>query len=109
MDLARKAGGGCDVEHVPGFLPEGARTSSATIGRQIWRRSGLAVAFLGLALVVAPGLIAVVKTPRLLPNAAPFLVLLAVWLVSFLVLRARNQQYLQREIDELNALERENR
>jgi len=77
-------------------------------GRQIWRRSGLAVAFLGLALVVAPGLIKVVETPRLLPNAAPFFVLLAVWLVSFLLLRKRNQQNLQREIDELKALEREN-
>lgn len=78
-------------------------------GRQIWRRSGVAVAFLGLALVVAPGMIQVVETPRLLPNAAPFLVLLAVWLVSFLVLRARKQQDLQREIDELKAMERENR
>jgi hypothetical protein len=78
-------------------------------GRQIWRRSGVAAAFLGAALVVAPGLIQVVKTPALLPNVAPFFVLLFVWLVSFLVLRARKQQKLQQEIDELNAMERENR
>jgi purine-cytosine permease-like protein len=78
-------------------------------GRQIWRRSGVAAAFLGAALVVAPGMIQVVKTPALLPNVAPFFVLLFVWLVSFLVLRARKQQKLQQEIDELNAMERENR
>ena len=105
----------------PGRLAPGATLSTSLdfyrkelerqrdYGRQIWRRSGLAAAFLGVGLVVAPGMIQVVKTPRLLPNVAPFFVLLIVWLVSFLVLRKRNQQNLQREIDELNALEKENR
>ena len=76
--------------------------------RHIWRRSGLPLAFAGMAMIVVPGLIKALESPRLLLNAAPFFVLLAVWFVIFLSMRRRNRRKLQREIDELNVLEREN-
>ena len=50
--------------------------------------------------------------PRALPaagalrNMAPFLILIAIWVVSFFVLRMRQQRELQREIDELDAIQR---
>ena len=78
-------------------------------GRHIWRRSGLAFCFAGLALIVIPALIKALETPRLLPNAVPFFVLLVIWFVVFFSMRKRNQQKLQREIDELKALEGESR
>jgi hypothetical protein len=39
----------------------------------------------------------------------PFLTLMAIWIVSFFVIRMRAQRQLQREIDELNEIERANR
>jgi hypothetical protein len=42
-------------------------------------------------------------------NMIPFLTLLALWLVGFFVVRMRQQRELQREIEELNDIERENR
>ena len=77
--------------------------------RYIWRRSGLWGCFTGLALVILPGLIASLRAPRLLVNAVPFFVLLTAWFVVFSSIRKRDQQNLQREIDELTALETEPR
>jgi hypothetical protein len=74
--------------------------------RHIWRSSGLPFCFAGLALAIVPELIPALKTPRLLLNAVPFFGLLAVWFVLFFYLRKRNRLKLQREIDELNALEK---
>ncbi|MEO7144989.1 MAG: hypothetical protein ABI165_15940 [Bryobacteraceae bacterium] len=42
------------------------------------------------------------------PKAMPFMTLVVVWIAAYLVKRAREQRELQREIDELNAIEREN-
>jgi len=72
--------------------------------RHIWRKSGLWLCFLGLALVVVPALIAALETPRLLVNAVPFFLLLSTWFVAFIYIRRRDQRTLQREIDELDAL-----
>jgi hypothetical protein len=44
-----------------------------------------------------------------LPKAAPFLTLMAVWLAAVVVLRMRQQRELQREIDDLDEIERANR
>lgn len=74
--------------------------------RHIWRRSGLTFCFAGVALALIPELIPALETPRLLLNAAPFFVLLVIWFVLFFFIRKRNRLKLQREIDELNALER---
>lgn len=73
-------------------------------GRHIWIRSGLWLCFLGLALVVAPGLIAAIQSPRLLLNMAPFFLLMAIWIISFFFLRKREREKLRREIDELERL-----
>jgi len=40
---------------------------------------------------------------------SPFLTLLTIWFVSFFFIRMRQQRALQREIDELNDIERENK
>lgn len=40
---------------------------------------------------------------------SPFLTLIVVWIAFFFVIRMRQQRELQREIDELNDIERENR
>jgi hypothetical protein len=69
-------------------------------GRHIWRRSGLTWCFVGLALVIEKALI----NPRLLKNAIPLFVILAIWFVAFFVLKKRNAEKLKREIDDLNAL-----
>lgn len=49
------------------------------------------------------------RGPRLIPNGLPFLVLLGVWIVATLVIRFREQQSLQREMEELDEIEREGR
>ena len=73
--------------------------------RHIWRKSGLTLAFLGLALVAVPALVKAIHTPGLLPNIVPLLVLVAVWFVAFFYAKKRNRQKLQREIDEVKALD----
>ncbi len=78
-------------------------------GRHIWRRSGLPFCFLGLALIVLPTMINALQTPRLLMNTVPFFTLLAIWFVVFFFAGKRRMQKLQRQIDELNALERDTR
>ncbi|MGP0071282.1 MAG: hypothetical protein ACLPWF_05035 [Bryobacteraceae bacterium] len=72
--------------------------------QHIWIRSGLWLCFLGLALIVVPPMVLFIRTPRLLLNAVPLFALLAIWLVSFFFLRKREQEKLQREIDELERL-----
>jgi len=44
----------------------------------------------------------------IIPNGLPFLVLIVVWIVSYFIIRLREQQALQRELDELNEIETEN-
>ena len=73
--------------------------------RHIWRKSGLTLAFLGLALVAGPALFKAIHSPGLLPNTVPLLVLVVVWFVAFFFAKKRNRQKLQQEIDELKALD----
>jgi hypothetical protein len=64
----------------------------------------LATATFILALaLVSPGVRGII------PNGLPLLIVLVVWLVSFFVIRSREQRELQRELDELKDLEMENR
>jgi hypothetical protein len=79
---------------------------SRDYGRQVWRRAGLTFCFAGMAVVIIPGLIEALKTPRLLLNLLPFFVLLVTWLVVFFSMRRRKLRKLQGEIDELKMLER---
>ncbi len=72
--------------------------------RHVWRRSGLPFCFVGMALLIMPGLIQALETPRLLLNTVPFFTLLVIWFVAFYFIRKRRLQKLQGEIDELKAL-----
>jgi hypothetical protein len=42
------------------------------------------------------------------PNGVPFLLMVVVWIVAYFVIRMREQRELQREIDDLDEIEREN-
>jgi hypothetical protein len=60
----------------------------------------LATLVLALAMVGANG-------RGLLPNGLPFLTLVVVWIISYFVVRAREQRELEREIEELDDLARD--
>jgi hypothetical protein len=50
-----------------------------------------------------------VSGKQIFPKGMPFLILVAVWIAGyFFVVRVRQQRELQREIDELNTIEKEN-
>ncbi|HXA51540.1 MAG TPA: hypothetical protein VNV86_14585 [Candidatus Acidoferrum sp.] len=49
------------------------------------------------------------KDRGLLPNGLPFLTLVVVWIIGYFVVRAREQRELEREIEELDDLERDTR
>lgn len=74
--------------------------------RHFWRRTGLPLCFLGLALVVGPALVLAFKAPRLLVNAIPFFVLMMGWGVAVVVMNRRERASLARDIEELRAYER---
>jgi uncharacterized membrane protein YfcA len=80
---------------------------SRDYGLHVWRRAGLTFCFLGLALVVLPGVVQSLNTPRRLLNFVPLFALLAIWFAMFFPMRKRKLRKLQQEIDELRALERE--
>jgi hypothetical protein len=77
--------------------------------RQVWRRSGLIFCLLGLGMVIAPALLQSPDPLGLVGKAIPFLSLLIVWAVSFLYQRRRSLRELNQEIDELHAVEQQNR
>lgn len=52
--------------------------------------------------------LAMIAGRQIFPNAMPFMTLVVVWMAAYFVIRVRQQRELQREIDELNAIEREN-
>ena len=70
---------------------------------RIWRRSGLPILFLGVALLVIPPLAA---NPAAASKAVPFFVLLATWFALFIPKRRREERNLRREIEELSSIER---
>jgi hypothetical protein len=54
-------------------------------------------AFILLSVIVVGG--------KIFPNGMPFLILVAVWIVAYFVIRMRGQRELQREIDDLKDIE----
>lgn len=54
--------------------------------------------------------LAMVGTPArgIFPNGLPFLLCIVAWVVGYFMVRLREQRELQREIDELNDIERDN-
>jgi Flp pilus assembly protein TadB len=53
--------------------------------------------------------LAMVAGRGIFPNAMPFMALVVIWIAAYFVIRMRQQRGLQREIDRLNDIERENR
>jgi hypothetical protein len=48
------------------------------------------------------------KAKGLFPNGLPFLIAIAVWIFAYFIIRLREQRELQRGIDDLNDMEKEN-
>ena len=63
----------------------------------------LAISTLILALVMAG-----TRNQGIFPNGLPFLILVVVWIIAYFAIRLREQRALQRELDELSEIEREN-
>ena len=53
--------------------------------------------------------LAMIRGSKIFPNAMPFMTLVVIWIGAYFVIRMREQRELQREIDELNDIEKENR
>jgi hypothetical protein len=60
--------------------------------------------FLAIAAFVL--FVALVSGARIFPNGMPFLTLIVIWMVAYFVVRMRERRDLQREIDELNEIEK---
>jgi MFS family permease len=77
------------------------------------RRRSLVWSFGPVMLATATFVLALTLVPqvgrRIIPNGVPFLLVLVLSIVSFFVIRSREQRELQRELDELKDLEMENR
>ena len=58
--------------------------------------------------IVALAMVAT-RNRGIIPNGLPFMILVVVWIVSYSVIRLREQRELQREIDEMRDVEMENR
>ena len=96
----------------------GLRTGLESCQREIERqrdlvRRVLVWSFGPVMLAIATFVVALamVSTRELgiVPNGLPFLILVVAWIVSWFVIRLREQRGLQREIDELKDIEMENR
>jgi MFS family permease len=80
--------------------------------RDLVRRSlvwSFGPAMLAIATFVLALALVSTRERGIFPNGLPFLIVLVVWIVSFFVMRSREQRELQREIDELKDIEMENR
>jgi hypothetical protein len=81
--------------------------------REVERRKalysrGLLWSFGPIVLALGAFCLTFVRNRERLLNALPFITLVAIWIVAFLVLRTRIQKGLQLEIDELRNVERTN-
>ena len=101
---------------MPGDL--GLKTGLQACRLEIERQRDLARrvllwSFAPLMLTVATFVLALALIPPrgrgIFPNGLPFLIVVVVWIVSFFVIRLRQQREFQREIDELKDIEMENR
>ena len=62
-----------------------------------------------IMLILSLGIGSGMLLKQALLKMSPFLTLTVIWIVSYFVIRMRQQRELQREIDELNDIERANR
>lgn len=79
--------------------------------RALFRRT-LVWGFGPIVLAIGVFLVAIAKLGAqrggLFPNAIPFMSLVVIWIVAYFFIRAKEQRQLQREIDELNDIEKGN-
>jgi hypothetical protein len=75
--------------------------------RALYRR-GLLWSFGPIVLALGAFCLPFARNRELLPGALPFMILVALWIVAFFILRMRIQRDLQREIDDLKNVERNN-
>jgi hypothetical protein len=73
--------------------------------RLLW---SLAPLLLAIGTVILALAMVGTKEKGLFPNGLPFLILVALWIVGYFIVRAREQRELERELAELNDLEAEN-
>jgi hypothetical protein len=78
--------------------------------RQILFRRVLLWSFGPILLAITTFILALARiaSNRILPNGLPFLILVAIWIIAYFVIRFREQRALDRELDELNGIERQN-
>jgi hypothetical protein len=90
----------------------GWSTGLESYRREVERRRSLSGGFLlwsfGPIVLALAALIVPMLNRGMLLNIIPFLVLVVIWIVSVFIIRMRDQQELQRDIDELNDIERGN-
>lgn len=77
--------------------------------RDLYRRV-LLWSFGPVLLAIGTFILALVRVSDrpIFPNAMPFMTLVVIWIGAYFVIRMREQRQLQHEIEELNAIEREN-
>jgi hypothetical protein len=102
----------------PGAMPGDPASSTGlqsyrreiALRRDLFQRV-LLWSFAPVLLAIGMFVVALVKVSDrgIFPNALPFMTLVVIWIVAYFVIRMREQRELQREIDELNEIERENR
>jgi uncharacterized membrane protein YfcA len=73
--------------------------------KHIWRRAGLTVCFLGVALILIPGFVKVFNHRASISNFIPFFALLTAWVATFIWKRNNDLNKLRKEIEELRGLE----
>jgi hypothetical protein len=99
-----------------GTTPEDAALSTGlqSYRREVARRRDLfnrilLWSFGPVLLAIGTFLVALARVSdrAIFPNAMPFMTLVVVWIAAYFVIRMREQRELQREIDELNEIERQ--
>lgn len=75
----------------------------------VWQRAGLTWCFVGVGLLIFSSLSRVIHDRHYGWNAAPFIILTALWFPIFFRSRKRKLMKLEQEIDTLKGLETENR
>ena len=83
-----------------------ARRDRLLRGALLWSFAPIALAIGALIVALA---MAGTKEHGILPNGLPFLILVAVWIITYLVIRLRERHGLQHEIELLNEIDRDRR
>jgi hypothetical protein len=105
-------GGDAGLESGIRFCRKEVERQSAIFSRGLMWVAGPLIFVIGVYLV--PAVVATVyanknANPKVLVNAIPFFVLMGIWVVSMFFIRMRQRRGLQREFEDLDAIEKENR